>query len=69
MAARCGVCAKAVRPRAENAAFPFCSEHCRLIDLGRWLDADYRIPGPPVALPEERLEGDDDGESGWPGSS
>jgi endogenous inhibitor of DNA gyrase (YacG/DUF329 family) len=24
--------------------FPFCSERCRLIDLGAWLDADYRIP-------------------------
>ena len=27
--------------------FPFCSERCRLIDLGAWLDADYRIPTQP----------------------
>lgn len=26
-------------------AFPFCSERCRLIDLGRWIDGDYVIPG------------------------
>jgi endogenous inhibitor of DNA gyrase (YacG/DUF329 family) len=23
--------------------FPFCSQRCRLIDLGRWLGGDYRI--------------------------
>jgi endogenous inhibitor of DNA gyrase (YacG/DUF329 family) len=29
---------------AQNLFFPFCSERCRLIDLGQWLDAEYRIP-------------------------
>jgi len=24
--------------------FPFCSTRCQLVDLGRWLDEDYRIP-------------------------
>lgn len=24
--------------------FPFCSERCRLIDLGRWADEEYKIP-------------------------
>ena len=24
--------------------FPFCSERCKLIDLGRWLDGKYQIP-------------------------
>jgi endogenous inhibitor of DNA gyrase (YacG/DUF329 family) len=23
--------------------FPFCSERCRLVDLGAWLDGNYRI--------------------------
>jgi endogenous inhibitor of DNA gyrase (YacG/DUF329 family) len=23
---------------------PFCSERCRLIDLGRWLDEAYGLP-------------------------
>ena len=40
----CPICKKAVAPRSENRAFPFCSERCRLIDLGRWLGEDYRIP-------------------------
>jgi endogenous inhibitor of DNA gyrase (YacG/DUF329 family) len=33
---------------AGNPAFPFCSPQCKLVDLGRWLDGAYRIPGPPV---------------------
>lgn len=28
-----------------NEFRPFCSEKCRLIDLGRWSDEDYRIVG------------------------
>jgi endogenous inhibitor of DNA gyrase (YacG/DUF329 family) len=23
---------------------PFCSPRCRLLDLGRWLNGDYRVP-------------------------
>jgi hypothetical protein len=26
--------------------FPFCSERCRLIDLGQWLNEDHRISTP-----------------------
>ncbi|MCB1857060.1 MAG: DNA gyrase inhibitor YacG [Gammaproteobacteria bacterium] len=25
---------------------PFCSERCRIIDLGEWLDEGYRFRGP-----------------------
>jgi len=24
---------------------PFCSERCKLVDLGKWLNEEYRIPG------------------------
>ena len=24
--------------------FPFCSERCKLLDLGAWIDGQYRIP-------------------------
>ena len=27
-----------------NPDRPFCSERCRLIDLGAWIDEGYRIP-------------------------
>ena len=23
--------------------FPFCSERCRMIDLGKWFDEEYRV--------------------------
>ena len=29
-----------------NPHRPFCSERCRLIDLGQWADGAYRIQGP-----------------------
>jgi endogenous inhibitor of DNA gyrase (YacG/DUF329 family) len=29
---------------------PFCSERCRLMDLGRWLDEGYRVPTPPQTV-------------------
>jgi uncharacterized protein len=42
----CPVCGKPVAPREENPAFPFCSDRCRFVDLGKWLGEEYRIPGP-----------------------
>jgi uncharacterized protein len=43
---QCPICKKPV-PDAEPdrpACYPFCSERCKLIDLGRWLDGKYQIP-------------------------
>jgi hypothetical protein len=33
---------------------PFCSERCKLADLGRWLSEDYRVPDeePPAEEPD-----------------
>jgi len=28
----------------ENPWRPFCSERCKLIDLGNWANGEYRIP-------------------------
>jgi len=30
---------------------PFCSERCRLIDLGEWFDGQKAIPGEPADVP------------------
>ena len=35
---------------------PFCSERCKLIDLGNWASEKYVIPGPELALEEEEPE-------------
>ena len=28
----------------DNPWKPFCSERCKLIDLGRWANEEYRVP-------------------------
>jgi uncharacterized protein len=40
----CPVCKKPVESRAPD--FPFCSERCRLIDLGKWASGAYVISSP-----------------------
>jgi len=40
----CSICSKPVAPRPGNRSYPFCSDRCRLIDLGKWLGEEYRIP-------------------------
>ena len=41
---RCPSCRKIVT-RSESE-FPFCSERCRLIDLGKWASGEYKISVP-----------------------
>ncbi|HWP60099.1 MAG TPA: DNA gyrase inhibitor YacG [Candidatus Acidoferrales bacterium] len=31
-----------------NPFRPFCSERCKMIDLGAWAGEKYRIPGEPI---------------------
>jgi hypothetical protein len=55
---RCPVCERSLPGpgRAAWPQFPFCSERCRLIDLGRWLGEEYRLkpePGRQDAVAEE----------------
>jgi endogenous inhibitor of DNA gyrase (YacG/DUF329 family) len=42
--ARCPICRKAAARRTDNRWFPFCSERCKLVDLGKWLGEEYRVP-------------------------
>ena len=41
---KCPICKKKVESGDED--FPFCSERCRSIDLGRWASGAYVIPAP-----------------------
>lgn len=43
---RCPICGRPALLRPANRSHPFCSDRCRLIDLGKWLGEEYRIPGP-----------------------
>ena len=41
---RCPICKKPVTSTGPD--FPFCSERCRTIDLGKWASGDYKISSP-----------------------
>ena len=43
MSVHCFICQREFQPE-DSPAMPFCSERCRLIDLGRWLDEGYGMP-------------------------
>ncbi len=56
---RCPVCRKTVETsvRAKSGKerfFPFCSRRCKLVDLGAWLGAEYKIVS--NSQPEESTE-------------
>ena len=40
----CPICKKAVKNR--DPEFPFCSDRCRTIDLGKWASGAYVISSP-----------------------
>lgn len=40
----CPKCGKSVLWTPENAWRPFCSERCKLVDLGAWAAEQYRVP-------------------------
>lgn len=40
----CPQCGKVVEWDPDNRFRPFCSERCRMIDLGAWASENYRIP-------------------------
>jgi endogenous inhibitor of DNA gyrase (YacG/DUF329 family) len=55
----CPICKRPALPRAQNAAFPFCSERCKKIDLGQWLEERYRVPASESSDAGESLEAGD----------
>lgn len=48
----CPTCGNPAAWSKDNRWRPFCSERCRLIDLGAWFAGDYRVAaddqGPPT---------------------
>lgn len=54
----CPTCNTPVRWEPESKFRPFCSERCKLIDLGEWASEEKRIPGdeiPPHANDDEGI--------------
>lgn len=54
MQRRCPICKKLTDSEA-NAEFPFCSERCRLQDLGNWSAEKYVVSEPLFAESEDEL--------------
>lgn len=52
---KCPTCGKQVKWEDASKWRPFCSERCRLIDLGEWANESHRIEGD-ENLPQELLE-------------
>jgi hypothetical protein len=43
-AGRCPQCGSEAQPGPDNPFRPFCSERCKLADLGGWFAGRYAIP-------------------------
>lgn len=56
---RCPTCGRPVKWSADSPFRPFCSERCKLIDLGEWIEEKHRIEGD---------DADSDGSPREPGS-
>jgi endogenous inhibitor of DNA gyrase (YacG/DUF329 family) len=56
----CPICRKSVEPAGPE--FPFCSERCRLLDLGNWAAEKYVISTPiqPSDMPSNGTDSDND---------
>jgi endogenous inhibitor of DNA gyrase (YacG/DUF329 family) len=52
---RCPTCDKLFDPDTSKA-MPFCSDRCRKIDLGRWLNEDIGLPYGETADEDERRD-------------
>jgi uncharacterized protein len=53
---KCPICKREVKPG--DPEMPFCSERCRIVDLGNWASGKYVISSP--ARPEELRGGEDE---------
>lgn len=51
MQVRCPTCQTPVQWHAASRWRPFCSERCKLMDLGAWAAEKHAIPGEPATDP------------------
>lgn len=50
---KCPTCGRDVEWTEASRFRPFCSERCKLIDLGAWAAEKYTIAGPPAEQTDE----------------
>ena len=56
----CPRCGAQVAWAPENPFRPFCSERCRMVDLGAWATEQYRVPTDPEREGLEETRQDED---------
>lgn len=59
---RCPKCGK-LSPWEGNRSRPFCSERCKMVDLGVWVTEGYRVQGGPeedTAADENPRDGEEE---------
>jgi endogenous inhibitor of DNA gyrase (YacG/DUF329 family) len=54
----CPHCGKPVEWDAANPYRPFCTQRCKLMDLGKWAAEEYRIPEGSGAAPPRAADPD-----------
>lgn len=58
MQLKCPICRKPVA--MDDPEMPFCSERCRLIDLGVWASEGYVISTPLESTTDTKIDHEDD---------
>jgi endogenous inhibitor of DNA gyrase (YacG/DUF329 family) len=56
----CPTCQKKETWTPENVFRPFCSERCKLIDLGAWASEEHRIAGEEIPPDDTTLSSNDE---------
>ncbi len=59
---RCPICKKTFE-YYDSKDRPFCSDRCRLIDLGTWLNEGYRVPVDEATEVEDKVPEENDDET------
>ncbi len=57
---RCPICKKEVAP--DERHMPFCSERCRIIDLGNWASEKYIVSAPIADETQSKESGEGENE-------
>ncbi len=56
MKVKCPNCEKLTDLEPSNPWRPFCSERCKLMDMGDWISERHHIPGEPVESTQQDSE-------------
>jgi endogenous inhibitor of DNA gyrase (YacG/DUF329 family) len=62
-AVACPTCGTPVPWTPQSRWRPFCSERCKMIDVGAWASESYRVPTTDAPEPDDSDPGGDDGKS------